>query len=225
MATQTVSRVAKEKAAQLVQEGIDYYLHWDIERAVETLAKAVSLYDQDADYFLYLAQAHVRLGDYEGMRRALGQFLHLESDPALTDRFEILFGNAMDPIETHLTQIMTRHDVPLEVIGSAIQMWLDFRVALGRRPLVYDGSETKAWAAALDYTVRKVNFHEVPAEQLAQWYEVPPQLVRGKYSILIETLDVMPCDYRYFRGVENPLDKLVEAANMLEQLEERFYKP
>jgi hypothetical protein len=35
----------------------------------------------------------------------------------------------------------------------------------------------------------------------------------------------MPCDYRYFRGVDNPLDKLVEAANMLETLEERFYKP
>ena len=50
-------------------------------------------------------------------------------------------------------------------------------------------------------------------------------MIREKYSLLIETLDVMPCDYRYFRGADNPLDKLVEAANMLETLEERFYRP
>ena len=41
---------------------------------------------------------------------------------------------------------------------------------------------------------------------------------------LVRTLDVMPCDYRYFVGKENPLDKLVEAAAMLEELEERFRK-
>jgi hypothetical protein len=41
---------------------------------------------------------------------------------------------------------------------------------------------------------------------------------------LVKTLDVMPCDYRYFRGDQNPLDKLVEAAAMLEELEERFRK-
>jgi len=38
-------------------------------------------------------------------------------------------------------------------------------------------------------------------------------------------LDIMPCDYRYFRGDENPLDKLVEAAVMMEELEERFRRP
>jgi len=96
---------------------------------------------------------------------------------------------------------------------------------MGRKLISLDGAEIYAWAAAMDYTIRKVNFHEVPAEQLAHWYDVSPQIVRGKYAILIETLDVMPCDYRYFRGLDNPLDKLVEAANMLEKLEERFYKP
>jgi hypothetical protein len=39
---------------------------------------------------------------------------------------------------------------------------------------------------------------------------------------LIDILDVMPCDYRYFTGRENPLDKLVEAAELLEELEARF---
>jgi hypothetical protein len=34
----------------------------------------------------------------------------------------------------------------------------------------------------------------------------------------------MPCDYRYFVGSQNPLDKLVEAAELLEQLERRFHE-
>jgi len=225
MATYKISQGAKDKAAQLCQEGLDYYKHWDIERAIETFQSAIALNGQEADYFLYLAQAYVRLGDYEGMRRALGRFIHLESDARLTERFEMLFGNMMDEVETLLTQIMTQHDVPLEVIGSAMQMWLEFRVTMGRKRIALDGAQPREWAAALDYTVRKVNFHEAPVEQIAHWYTVSSAVIREKYAILIETLDVMPCDYRYFRGLENPLDKLVEAANMLEKLEERFYKP
>jgi hypothetical protein len=49
--------------------------------------------------------------------------------------------------------------------------------------------------------------------------------VRAYHNDLVQALDIMPCDYRYFRGEENPLDKLVEAAAMLEELEERFRRP
>ena len=159
------------------------------------------------------------------MRKALGNFIHLEQDQNITDRFETLFGNAMDNVETCLTQTMTKHDVPLEVIGAALQMWLEFRVTIGRRPIDISDDHAKEWAAALDYTIRKVNFHEAPVEQISGWYHIAAQPVRERYTLLIEGLDVMPCDYRYFRGVDNPLDKLVEAANMLEELEERFYRP
>ena len=45
--------------------------------------------------------------------------------------------------------------------------------------------------------------------------------VRRRHEELVDAIDIMPCDYRYFCGKENPLDKLVEAATMMEQLEER----
>jgi len=224
MVTSKVSKAAKEKADQLCQEGLDYYTHWDIERAIEAFKSAITLNNQEADCFLHLAQAYVRVGDYEHMRKALGEFLHREHDPVLTDRFEMLFGNAMDDVETLFTHIMTQRDVPLEIIGAAMLMWVEFRVASGRRHITLGGSEARAWAAALDYTVRKVNFHEAPLEYISRWYEVSPQVVRSRHATLVEILDVMPCDYRYFRGLENPLDKLVEAASMLEELEERFYR-
>jgi hypothetical protein len=32
----------------------------------------------------------------------------------------------------------------------------------------------------------------------------------------------MPADYRYFAGENNPVDKLVEAARMLEDLDNKF---
>jgi tetratricopeptide (TPR) repeat protein len=219
-----VSKIAREKAAQLCQEGLDYYAHWDIERAIEVFKSAIALNSLEADYCLYLAQSYVRLGNYEMMRKALGRFLQLNREPELTERFERLFGSSMDEVETYLTQTMTQHDVPLEVIGAAIQMWLEFRVASGRQPIPMDDQTARAWAAGLDYTIRKVNVHEAGPDELAAWYGITPQAVREKYSILIEGLDVMPCDYRYFRGLDNPLDKLIEAADMLEELEERFYR-
>jgi hypothetical protein len=62
-------------------------------------------------------------------------------------------------------------------------------------------------------------------KDLAGWYGTREALVRKRHADLVDALDIMPCDYRYFRGKENPLDKLVEAAEMFERLEERFRQP
>jgi hypothetical protein len=81
------------------------------------------------------------------------------------------------------------------------------------------------WAAALDYTVRKLNFREMTQKRIAAVYGISPKSLRARFNDLVKTLDIMPCDYRYFRGKENPLDKLVEAALLLDKLERRFHKP
>ncbi len=212
----------KRRAAQLNEEGLLHYRHWEVEDAVLAFRQAAALDPDQADHHLNLARALARFGDYEGTLRALGDFLRTESDTTLTERFERLFGNAMDEVETMLTEVMTRHNLPLDIIGAAIQMWMEYRIAVGRRPL--DMSEPSPWAAALDLTVRKVNFREATLNDIAQWYGARPSTVRKHHMDLVKTLDVMPCDYRYFRGDQNPLDKRVEAASMLEELEERFRK-
>ena len=48
--------------------------------------------------------------------------------------------------------------------------------------------------------------------------------MQEKYHDLLQTLDLMPADYRYFAGEENPLDKLVEAAQLLDEIYEDFQK-
>jgi len=212
----------KRRAAQLNEEGLLRYRRWEVEEAVRTFRQAAEMEPDQPDYHLNLARALARFGDYEGTLRALGEFLRTESDPVLTERFERLFGNAMDEVETLLTGVMTQHDLPLDVIGAAIQMWMEYRIAVGRRPL--DASNAASWAAALDLTVRKVNFRDAPLREIAEWYSAQSSTARKCHLDLVTTLDVMPCDYRYFRGTQNPLDKLVEAAAMLEELEERFRK-
>ena len=96
----------------------------------------------------------------------------------------------------------------------------DYRVTVGKGHL--DLSHCEEWAAGLDHTVRKVNFEEVPVADIAAWYDTTETAVRSAHADLVKVLDIMPCDYRYFRGDDNPLDKLVEAALMLEDLERRF---
>ena len=172
---------------------------------------------------LNLARALARYGDFDAAQRALGSYIRYEPDKELAERFEQLFAEGMDEVETLVTQEMTRKELPLEMVGAAVQMWLEYRICLGRRPLVIRKPET--WASALDYTVRKVNFRELTQREMADLYGVSPSTVRAYHNDLIQTLDIMPCDYRYFRGDENPLDRLVEAAAMLEELEERFRRP
>jgi len=215
------SATDKIRAKSLNRTGLMHYERWEIESAITLFTEATRLDDTAPEFWLNLARAHVRMGDYEAMLHALGNYIRVEQNQTLLQRFEALFSNALDPVETLLTATMPQHDVGLEIIGAAIQMWLEYRVAIGKRYL--DFTHPAAWAGALDYTVRKINFLELPAAEIAGWYNISEGLVRNNHTDLVTILDIMPCDYRYFRGAINPLDKLVEAAEMLEDLEKRFH--
>ena len=218
-----ISSATLHKARQANSLGLQHYERWDIEQAIKSFNEAIRLGPEESEFYLNLARALARFGDFDASKRALGSFIRYEQDEELSGRFEHLFGAGMDQVETLVTEEMTRQGLPLEVTGAAVQMWLEYRICIGRKPLVIRKPET--WAAALDYTVRKVNFQELSQREIADLYGVSPTTVRAYHNDLIQVLDIMPCDYRYFRGDDNPLDKLVEAAAMLEELEERFLRP
>ena len=220
---QTISPTTLQRARKANVLGLQHYERWDIDEAIKSFNEAIRLSPEEAEYHLNLARALARYGDFDAARRALGSYIRFEPDKELAERFEQLFGEGMDEVETLVTQKMTRKGVPLEVVGAAVQMWAEYRICIGRRPLIIRKPET--WASALDYTIRKVNFAELTQREIAELYAVSPSTVRAYHNDLIQALDIMPCDYRYFRGEENPLDKLVEAAAMLEEVEERVRRP
>ncbi len=226
MATKTTRRVSaadQRKAQQLNAQGLQRYQAWDMAEAIHAFETAAQLVPNHPDYKLNLARALARSGDYDRALKALAEFISIETDPQLVERYERIFGNAMDEVETLLTQKMTEAGLPLEEIGAAIQMWLEYRITLGRQSLSLRRPES--WAAGLDFTIRRVNLRTVGAKEVAEFYHISEQALREKHQALVETLDIMPCDYRYFTGKDNPLDKLVEAAELLEQLEQRFRLP
>jgi tetratricopeptide (TPR) repeat protein len=221
--SQSASSTARQQARRANALGLQYYERWEMDEAIRSFNEAIELEPEEAEFHLNLARALARYGDFDTAIRALGSYIRFEPDRTLAERFEHLFGEGMDEVETLLTQQMNDQELPLEIIGAAVQMWFEYRICIGRRPLVIRKPET--WASALDYTIRKVNFCELPQREIADLYRVSPSTVRSYHSDLVQALDIMPCDYRYFRGEENPLDKLVEAAAMLEELEERFRQP
>jgi tetratricopeptide (TPR) repeat protein len=226
VASKTIQRVSaadQRKARDLNVRGLKCFQAWDMAEAIASFESAVRLVPNQADYHLNLARARARSGDYDRALKALAQFIGLETDPKLVERYECIFGSAMDQVETLLTRCMTAAGLPLEEIGAAIQMWLEFRITLGRKSLPLRRPAT--WSAALDFTIRRLNLRTIRASQVAELYGVEDQILRKRHLALVETLDIMPCDYRYFIGQDNPLDKLVEAAELLEQLEQKFRLP
>jgi tetratricopeptide (TPR) repeat protein len=221
--SQSATSTARQQARRANALGLQHYERWEIDEAIKSFNEAIELEPEDAEFHLNLARALARYGDFDTAIRALGSYIRFEPDRTLAERFEHLFGEGMDEVETLLTQQMNEQELPLEIIGAAVQMWFEYRICIGRRPLVIRKPET--WASALDYTIRKVNFRELTQREIADLYNVSPSTVRSYHNDLVQALDIMPCDYRYFRGEENPLDKLVEAAAMLEELEERFRQP
>jgi tetratricopeptide (TPR) repeat protein len=220
MAKKRITNRDRRKAMEYQKAGLQAYREWNVDQAVKELKAAVDLDPENSDYQLNLAQALARSGDYDQALRVLAEYMRLEPDSHLTERFEQLFASGMDEVEQVLTGKMTQAGMPVEEVGAALQMWLEYRIALGRERLIIRKAET--WAAALDYVVRKVNLRPVKRYKIAEFYGISDSAVRDRQRDLIDSLDVMPCDYRYFTGEENPLDKLVEAAELLEELEARF---
>lgn len=214
------SAAKRRKAQAYYEEALAAFSRWDIEEAVQGLEETVALAPDNPSYHMRLAQVLSRSGDFDRALQALANYLRLAPDSKVSDRIEQLFASGMDPVEEYLTDRMTAAQMPIELIGAAIQMWIEFRIALGEEQVHIPKPE--AWSAALDYTVRKVNLRDVPMEKLATYYGVTTDTVRKHHGSLVEKLDIMPCDYRYFAGDQNPLDKLVEAAELLEKLEARF---
>ena len=221
--THRVSAEDQRRATELNARGLKHFESWDLAEAADDFEAAARLVPNHADYYLNHARVLARSGDYDRALKALAEFIRVEKDPQLVERYERLFANAMDPVETLLTQRMTAEGEPMEEIGAAIQMWLEYRITIGRQPLVIRKPET--WAAAIDFTVRRVNLKIVPAHKVAEFYKISEQTLRERHQAIVKALDIMPCDYRYFAGKENPLDKLLEAAELLQQLEDKFRQP
>jgi tetratricopeptide (TPR) repeat protein len=219
--SKSLSKARRARAAN--DRGLEQYALWELDASIASLEEATTLDPEEPEFHLNLARALARSGDFDAAKRALGSYIRFEPDSNLSERFEQLFAGSMDGVETQVTRQMTAKGVPLGVVGAAVQMWLEYRICIGRRPLIIRKPET--WASALDYTIRKVNFCELSQREMAELYDVSPSTVRTYHNELVQTLDIMPCDYRYFRGDENPMDKLLEAATMLEELEERFRRP
>jgi len=215
MATKT-----NKKAEAKNEEGLKLYNSWEIEGAIMAFREAVAADYDNPEYHLNLARAYARSSDYHQAITALGDYLRTEKDEAIAERYERMFSSALDNVETRLIEAMKKMGMTVQQIGKGIHMWLEFRIAYGRRPLIIKKPDT--WAAALAYAIAKVNLLDIKRSQVLQTFKAEAADFEKVYAEIIETLDVMPADYRYFAGENNPLDKLVEAARVLEDLDEKF---
>ncbi|MEM7118422.1 MAG: tetratricopeptide repeat protein [Chloroflexota bacterium] len=217
MAAQTVSQ---QTAIEQNKAGLAFYDTWNMDKATLAFQQAIQADPTSADYRLNLARAYARGGDYHQAVETIGEYLHYETSDAIAARFESLFSLALDDVEQNLIQTMREMDLSIQQIGKGIQMWLEYRIALGRKTLRIP--KPQLWAAAITYAILKVNLVDVTREKIAKTFDVRKRPLREKYKELVQTLDLMPADYRYFTEGENPLDKLVEAAQMLEELDRQF---
>ncbi|MEZ4594340.1 MAG: tetratricopeptide repeat protein [Chloroflexota bacterium] len=210
----------QKQAVELNQSGLAFYDSWQIDKAVDSFTAAVAADPDNPEYHLNLTRAYTRGGDYDQAMAALGGYLQTETEGDVAARYEKLFSTGLDEVESDLIEGMKQLKLELPQIGKAIQMWLEYRIAIGRRPL--RTPKPSLWAGALTYAIVKVNFLEITRAQIAAVFGLNERSLKEKYQEIIETLDLMPADYRYFTGEENPLDKLVEAAQLLEQLDQHF---
>ncbi len=104
------SNVKKARKANAL--GLQQYERWEIDEAIESFETATQLNPEEPEFHLNLARALARYGDFDAARRALGSYIRFEPDKSLAERFEQLFGEGMDEVETLVTQKMTRKSCP-----------------------------------------------------------------------------------------------------------------
>lgn len=212
----------KQKANKWNESGLEHFQSWELAEAVTDFQKAVEAAPDNPDFHLNLTKAYARSGDYDKAMQALGSYLQSEPDSHIAERYERLFSSAMDDVEQILIEGMKKLGLPIQQTGKAIQMWLEYRISIGRRP--FRISKPALWAAGLSLAIIRINFLPISRQEVAAAFQVNPRSVKEKFKELVTTLDLMPADYRYFTGEDNPLDKLVEAAELLEKLDKDFHE-
>lgn len=209
-----------EKAAAINDKGLLFYQQWQLDEAVEAFKNAAALQPTNPEYHLNVARAFARGGKYHEAIRVLGDYIHAETDEKLASRYERLFSTALDEVEEKLIAGMQALDLPVPLVGKAIQMWLEYRIAIGRQPLRILKAEI--WAAALAFAACKVNLLHLTRQQVAEGFGVKERSLKEKYDDLVQILDLLPGDYRYFTGEENPLDEMIQAAEQLNHIYQDF---
>jgi tetratricopeptide (TPR) repeat protein len=210
----------KHRAEIKNQQGLQCYQNWEIDQAIEGFQEAIAADPDNPEYHLNLARAYARSSDYHQAITVLGDYLRTETDEAIAARYERMFSSALDEVEARMIEGMKQIGMTVQQVGKAIHMWLEYRITYGRRPL--NVSHPELWAAALTYAVVKVNLLDVKRVTIAKTFKVGQEAVKQLYADIVQTLDLMPGDFRYFAGENNPLDKLVEAARVLEELDRKF---
>ncbi|MEM7335346.1 MAG: tetratricopeptide repeat protein [Chloroflexota bacterium] len=210
----------KKSGIKFNHAGLAAFSAWDLEGAIKSFKKAVKNDPNNPDYHLNLVKAYARNGSYDEVMTSLGHYLRVETESDIAERYEMLFSTGLDPVESLLIESMQAMEFPMQQVGKAIQLWLEYRISYGRRPL--RTPKPGIWAAALTYSIVKVNSIEIKKSELAKIYQVSVKSLTEKYNDLVTLLDIMPADYRYFTGETNPLDKLIEAAQLLDDLDKQF---
>ena len=175
------------------QAGLQFYQDWELEKGIAAFQKAAAAEPDNAEYHLNLARAFARSSNFHEAIQALGEYLRTETDPHLSSRFERLFSSALDEVESALIEGMRQLDLSIQYTGKAIQMWLEYRITIGRRPLRV--TKPELWAAALAYTVVKVNFLQVTLKSVADAFQISERSLKERFGDLVQALDLMPADY------------------------------
>ena len=214
------------RAVNQNKAGLNFYETWELQQAIAAFLTAIEADPDNPEYHLNLARAYARQGDFGQAMQALGNYLHNETQDEVAARYEQMFSSALDEVEQAVTEIMPSLDMTLPQIGKALQMWLEYRIVAGRKPLRIP--KPKSWAAGITFAIIKVNFLETSRADVAAAYKITEAALKKKYQELVNVLDLMPGDFRYYLGEENPLDRVLaagespEAAAILAELERRF---
>jgi len=175
MATQDRARARTHN-----ESGLASYQAWAMDNAISAFSNAIAADESNPEYRLNLARAYARNGDFDHAMQALGEYLRLETEQDIAARYEKLFSTALDPVEEILIDKMRQLGMSLQEIGKAIQMWLEFRITIGRRPLRIPKPEL--WAAALAYAITKINFAEIKRKDVASAFGVAEKSLVEKYD-------------------------------------------
>ena len=118
-------------AFQLNKDGLGNFDAWQIEEAIEAFSGAIKAVPENPEYRLNLARAYTR-GYYDRAMEAMGSYLQIETKEDIAARYEKLFSTALDEVEEVLIEGMKSLDMSVEQIGKGIQMWLEYRITVGR---------------------------------------------------------------------------------------------
>lgn len=202
-------------------QGLDLHGQWEPESAIQPFTGAAANDPDQPGVRLNLTRAVTMARNDTNAGRTLTEYVPLTKAEKPANGSKRLFRSDLGAVESKLLEGMSALALPVQLMGKAFQMWLDYR-QINRRQAFLVLERPAVWACALVFLTCLISLQNADRPKIADQFQVDIEQMTNRCNLICKTPDLTAADLRYFHGGKSQLEGVFENVQFRNPLNKRL---